>query len=80
MNQIKMNSREDWLLDSCFYNCFVCGKPFALPPKLDKGRLEGRALCLSIITDKDGSKEDTEERICRTCWVSDLSRYEVENL
>ena len=64
----------------CYYNCFICGKPFASPPILDRsGKLYGRAFCLNLIIDEDGSKEDTEERICNTCWVSDLSRYEVEN-
>ena len=67
----KIGSRTDWLLDSCWYNCFVCGKPFASPPMLDRGgsgsKLYGRALCLTLIIDKYGSKEDTEERICDTC-------------
>ena len=35
--------------------------------------LRGRALWFSIIVDEYGSKEDTEESICRECWVSDLS-------
>ena len=48
-------------------------------PGLTDGKLEGRAFCLNFITDEDGSEEDTEERICNTCWVSDLSRYEIEN-
>jgi hypothetical protein len=65
----KIGSRTDWLLDSCYYNCFVCGKPFDSPPLLDRyGRLEGRAMVLDVIVDEDGCKEGTEERICNKCW------------
>ena len=75
MNEIKIGSRTDWLLDSCYYNCFVCGKPFSEPPRLHRnGTLEGRVFCLSLITE-EGGREDTEERICNSCWVSDLSRF-----
>jgi DNA primase catalytic subunit len=72
MNEIKI----DWLLDSCFYNCFVCGEPFSEPPRLDGGGvLHGRALIFEIIVDEYRNKEETEERICNKCWVSDLSRF-----
>ena len=68
----KISSRTDWLLDSCYSHCFVCG--ISLPtPLLDKtGRLEGRALCFDII-DEYGDKQDNEERVCDKCWKSDLS-------
>ena len=69
------HNKPDWLLDPCFTNCFVCGKPFDSPPLLDKyGKLKGRALVLDVIVDEDNiTKEETEERICNKCWVSDLS-------
>ncbi len=70
----KISSRTDWLLDSCFYNCFVCGSPFTSPPKLDKGKLEGRALFFNII-DEYGDNVEDEERVCNDCWKSDLSRF-----
>jgi hypothetical protein len=45
-------------------------------PRLDKGGvLSGRALFFNIIVDQHGNKEETEERICNKCWVSDLSRF-----
>lgn len=73
----KIDSRTDWLLDSCYYNCFVCGRPFATPPRLDRnGMLYGKALFFSVIVDEYGTREETDERICRKCWVSDLSRFE----
>jgi len=73
----KIDSRSDWLLDSCYYHCFVCGTLFASPPKLDRtGKLDGRALFFSVIVDKYGHKEETEERICNKCWVSNLSQFE----
>ena len=73
----KISSSTDWLIDSCYYNCFVCGTPFSEPPRLDKGGvLNGRALFFNIIVDQHGNKEETEERICNKCWVSDLSRFE----
>ncbi len=71
----KIDSRSDWLLDSCFYNCFVCGTPFTSPPKLDRGILVGSALWFSVIVDKYGHTEETEERVCHKCWISDLSRF-----
>ncbi len=71
----KIDSRTDWLLDSCFYNCFVCGSHFTSPPRLDRGKLEDRALFFSVIVDKYGNKEETDERICNKCWTSDLSRF-----
>ncbi len=70
----KIDSRTDWLLDSCFYNCFVCGSPFTSPPKLDKGKLEGNCLFFNI-RDEWGDKVETEERVCHKCWISDLSRF-----
>lgn len=71
----QVDSRTDWLLDTCYTNCFVCGKPFELPPLLDKtGRLEGRALVFDVVIE-DNIKEETEERICSKCWVSDLSDF-----
>jgi hypothetical protein len=71
----KINSRTDWLLDSCYYNCFICGAPFSEPPQLDKnGVLRGKALWFNIL-DEYGDKVETEERICRKCWVSDLSQF-----
>ena len=68
----KIDSRTDWLLDSCYSHCFVCR--ISLPtPLLDKtGRLERRALCFDII-DEYGDKQDNEERVCDKCWKSDLS-------
>ncbi len=72
MNKI---SSTDWLLDSCFYNCFVCGTPFTSPPRLDRGILVGRAMFFNVIVDKYGHTEETEERICNKCWVSDLSQF-----
>ena len=76
----KIDSRTDWLLDSCYYNCFVCGTPFKEPPLLDKnGVLRGRALWFSVIVDEYGTKQDTEERICNKCWVSDLSQFAIHN-
>jgi len=74
----KIDSRTDWLLDPCYYNCFVCGKPFEQPPLLDeKGMLRGRALWFNII-DEDGVKVETDERICDKCWVSDLSQISAD--
>ena len=71
----KIDSRIDWLLDSCYTNCFVCRKPFKEPPLLDKnGMLSGRALWFNII-DEYGDKVETFERICNSCWVSDLSQF-----
>ena len=71
----KISSRTDWLLDSCYYNCFVCGTPFSEPPRLDKrGVLDGKALFFYIL-DEYGDKVETEERICSKCWVSDLSQF-----
>jgi hypothetical protein len=65
------------MLDSCFYNCFVCGSPFTLSPKLDKGKLEDMALFFSVIIDARGNQEETEERIWNKCWVSDLTQLET---
>jgi hypothetical protein len=77
MNRI--HSRADWLLDSCYYNCFVCCKPFHLPPKLDgNGILMGKCLVLDLIVDEYGSKESSDERVCRECWNSDLSQFNVD--
>lgn len=73
----KIGSKIDFRLESCYANYFVCGEPFSEPPKLDRtGRLDGRAMVLSVVVDEDGYKEDTEERICDKCWKSDLSRFE----
>lgn len=74
----KIHSRTDCLLDQCYYKCFVCGTPFDSPPRLDRdGRLAGRGMVLEVIIGEYGIKEDTEERICDKCWVSDLSRFNV---
>ena len=71
----KMDSRTDWLLDSCYTNCFVCGKPFEEPPLLEKnGMLRGRALYFSVI-DEYGDKVETDERICDKCWVNELPQF-----
>ncbi len=75
---MKIESRTDWLMDPCFYYCFVCGKPFDSPPQLDSdGRLRGKALVFDVVIDEDNFKEETEERICSKCWVSDLSKFSV---
>ena len=73
----KISSRTDWLLDSLYTSCFVCGEPISEPPKLDRGRLS-KCLWFSIIVDEYGNKQDTEERICNKCWVSDLPQFGVE--
>jgi hypothetical protein len=76
----KIDSRIDWVLDSCYTNCFVCRKPFEEPPRVDKhGRLAGRCMWFSVIVDEYGTKEDTEERICDKCWVSDLSQFATQD-
>ena len=50
--------------------------PFASPPQLDKsGKLDGKAQFFYVM-DEYGDKVETEERICRKCWLSDLSRFE----
>ena len=73
----KIDSRTDWMLDSCYTHCFVCGEPFEEPPRLSRnGYLEGRALVLKLV-DEDGCEEESDERICNDCWVSDLSQFDA---
>ena len=75
----KIDSRTDWLLDSCYTHCFVCGEPFNEPPEVDRrGYLEGRALIFDVITEY-GSKEETAERICRNCWVTPLEQFRTSD-
>ena len=71
----KIDSRTDWLLDSCYSHCFVCG--ISLPPPLlhKDGTLQGVALCFEIVVDEYGDKADNEERVCDKCWKSDLSQF-----
>ena len=70
----KISSRTDWLLESCYSTCFVCG--ISLPPPLvhKDGTLQGVALCFDVI-DEYGDKQDNEERVCGKCWKSDLSNF-----
>ncbi len=69
----KIDSRTDWLLEQCWYRCFVCGTEFAKPPEVTRGQLD-RCIIFNII-DEWGDKVETEERCCQRCWVSDLSRF-----
>ncbi len=74
----KIDSRVDWLLESCYTHCFVCGEIFNEPPRLDRyGKLDGRALVLDIVVDETGFKEETDERICNKCWKTDLSQFSI---
>jgi DNA primase catalytic subunit len=72
----KIGSRIDFLLESCYSQCFVCGEPFEEPPELNRsGYLEGRALIFDVVIDSYGSKEETAERICRKCWPTSLKQF-----
>jgi hypothetical protein len=57
----KISSRTDWLLDSCYSHCFLCGISLS-PPLLHKdGTLQGVALCFDVVVDEYGDKADNEE-------------------
>ena len=72
----KIGSRIDFLLESCYANCFVCGEPFEEPPEVDRsGYLEGRAIIFTVVVDEYGSKEETAERVCRYCWTTPLKQF-----
>ena len=76
----KIDSRTDWLLDSC-YTTVLSVETIQRTSLLDKnGVLRGRALWFNVIVDEYGTKQDTEERICNKCWVSDLSQFEFITL